>query len=107
MDNIKSDSYFVNLIKSDIYKISEYIKNVSFDDFMNDERLIDAVLFRMIQAIENIKKLSDTFKEERNDVKWNKIIGFRNRIVHDYGKTDYSIVYEVATIDLPELLIKL
>ena len=31
-------------------------------------------------------------------------MGFRNGIVHEYGKTDYTIVYETVTQDLDELL---
>ena len=27
-------------------------------------------------------------------------MGFRNGIVHEYGKTDYTIVYEVTTKNL-------
>ena len=61
------------------------------------------MLFRLIQIVENIKKLSDEYKKEHNDIEWNDIIGLRNRIVHDYGKTDYSIVYEVVSTDLPVL----
>ena len=70
---------------------------------MDDEQLIDAVLFRLIQMTENIKKLSTRFKEQHASVSWNDIVGFRNRIVHDYGKTDYTIVYEVVSNDIPNL----
>ena len=52
---------------------------------------------------ENIKKLSIMFKEQHTSVSWNDIVGFRNRIVHDYGKTDYTIVYEVVSNDIPNL----
>ncbi|MCR5462606.1 MAG: DUF86 domain-containing protein [bacterium] len=43
------------------------------------------------------------FKNQHNDIEWIEIIGFRNRIVHDYGKTDYSVVYEVITQDIEKL----
>lgn len=36
--------------------------------------------------IEKIKYLSLEFKKKYNYIPWNDIIGFRNRIVHDYGK---------------------
>ena len=52
---------------------------------------------------ENIKKLSVAFKDKYRNIGWNDIIGFRNRIVHDYGKTDYTIVYEVVYSDIPNL----
>ena len=29
-----------------------------------------------------------------------EIVGFRNGIVHDYGKTDYTIVYDIISKDL-------
>ena len=54
-------------------------------------------MFRLIQLIENIKKISSEFKTQHNEISWNNILGFRNGIVHDYGETDYTIVYEIAT----------
>ena len=30
-------------------------------------------------------------------------MGFRNGIVHEYGKTDYTIVYEIITDGLDQL----
>jgi len=54
MDNIKNDKYYINQILDDIDKIMKYTNNVSYDDFMDDEQLIDAVLFRLIQMTETI-----------------------------------------------------
>lgn len=103
MDNIKNDKYYVKSILEDIEKILKYTDNVSYEEFVDDEQLIDAILFRLIQMTENIKKLSTNFKENHNNISWNDIVGFRNRIVHDYGKTDYTIVYEVISNDIPNL----
>ena len=103
MDNVKDDKYYVNLILEDIDKIIKYTFNISYNDFISDEQLIDAILFRLIQMTENIKKLSNSFKEKYSNIAWNDIVGFRNRIVHDYGKTDYTIVYEVVSSDIPIL----
>lgn len=104
MDNIKNDNYYVGQIISDIEKILTYTKDINYDEFLEDEQLVDAVLFRLIQMTENVKKLSPTFKSIHNGIEWNEIIGFRNKIVHEYGKTDYSIVYEVVNNDLKQLL---
>ena len=53
--------------------------------------------------VENIKNISIEFKKQYSYIPWGKIVGFRNGIVHEYGKTDYRIVYETATQDLNEL----
>ena len=103
MDNVKNDKYYMNLIIDDIDKILKYTNNVSYEGFIEDEQLVDAILFRLIQMTESIKKLSVAFKEKHNNISWNDIVGFRNRIVHDYGKTDYTIVYEVVSNDIVTL----
>jgi len=103
MDNLKNDKYYIDLAKKDIEKIIQYTKDISYEEFINDEQLIDAVMFRLVQMVENIKKITNKFKEEHNEIEWNEIIGFRNKIVHDYGKTDYNIVYEVIKEDIQKL----
>ena len=103
MDNVKNDSKYAQQIIKDISAIQKYINNKSYEEFVSDDELIDAIMFRFIQLIENIKKISEEFKELHSNIPWGKIMGFRNGIVHEYGKTDYSIVYETATQNLDEL----
>ena len=103
MDNIKDDKYFALKIVENITYIQKYISNKSYEEFMNDSELNDAIMFRFVQLIENVKHISKEFKNEHNYIPWGKILGFRNGIVHEYGKTDYVIVYETATQDLDEL----
>ena len=103
MDNIKSDKYFIIKAVSDIDLIKKYVGEKSYDQFVNDDLLVDAVMFRLIQMVENLKNLSDEFKNANPKIHWGEIIGFRNGIVHEYGKTDYSIVYEIIEDDLDEL----
>ena len=71
---------------------------------MADQKLNDSIMFRFIQLIENIKNLSDEFKNENPQIPWGDIIGFRNGIVHEYGHTDYRSVYNTFHgSDLDEL----
>ena len=57
----------------------------------------------LIQMIENIKNISPEYQSRHSDIKWGKIIGFRNGIVHEYGETDYTIVYQIVTKGISEL----
>jgi uncharacterized protein with HEPN domain len=104
MDNKKNDNYYALKALEHIKTIKKYIANKTYDEFILDDELIDAVMFRLIQLTENIKKLSNEFKERNSNVPWGKIIGFRNGIVHEYGKTDFTIVYETVCNDLDELI---
>lgn len=37
-------------------------------------------------------------------VPWHLMWGMRNRLIHDYGNTDYLIVYRVISEELPNLI---
>ena len=102
MDN-KNDSYYIQQALIEIDVIIEYTKSLSYEELMSDVRTIDATMFRLQQMIEKIKNLSPEFKEKHKEIPWGDIIGFRNGIVHEYGKTDYTTVYEVITKDIYQL----
>ena len=97
MDNKKDDRYYATKAIADIDAISKYMRGKSYDGFVSDGLLTDAIMFRLIQLVESIKNISDSCKREHPEIHWGEIIGFRNGIVHEYGKTDYTIVYEIVT----------
>ena len=47
--------------------------------------------------------MTDEFKEKYELVNWFRIIGFRNRIVHDYMGVDYKIVWTIIEKDIDKL----
>ncbi len=104
MDNIKTDSYYVQKIIKDLAFVTTQMQNVTIDELNANEILLDSMLFRMIQISENSKNLSEEYKEKYADIPWNAVYGFRNRIVHDYGNVDLHIVYETLKNDIPDLL---
>ncbi len=99
----KNDSYYIEQALVEIDHIVGYTKGLSYEDFMNDMKTVDATMFRLQQMVEEIKNISLKYRNEHSEIPWGEIIGFRNGIVHDYGKTDYTTVYEVITTDIYEL----
>ena len=106
MVNPKGDKYYIRKIIEDLKYIVEHTKNVDKAEFYRDELLRDATLFHMIQLSESVKKLSSEIRQKRADIPWNEMYGMRNRIVHDYGNVDLSVVYDTVKEDIPELLSK-
>lgn len=104
MDNVKTDSYYIEKIRKDLEFIVEHMRNVDMEELNADEVLLDSMLFRMIQISANAKKLTDEYRLNRGDVPWGAMFGLRNRIVHDYGNVDLKVVYETLKYDIPELL---
>lgn len=100
---IKNDSHYMEKALQEIAIIIKYTAGMSYEEFMSDMRNIDATIFRLEQLIEQIKHLSEEFKVSHKEMPWGDIIGFRNGLVHEYGSTDYSTVYEVIHKDIYEL----
>lgn len=104
MDNLKNNDYYIQKIKRDLEFIVVHMQDVDLEELNANEILLDSMLFRMIQISENVKNLSDEYKQARGHIPWNALYGLRNRIVHDYGNVDLNIVYETLKNDIPELL---
>ena len=107
MDNIKNDDYYVNKLLKDIKFIIEKTKGITLNELEENEVLCDSVLFRLIQISENSIKLTTDFKNSHKDIPWQAIKGMRNRIVHDYGEVEFTIVYQTITEDIPDICKKL
>ena len=104
MDNVKNDEYFLTKIINDLEFIEKHMRNVTYDEFAENEILQDSMMFRLIQVSENAKKLTEEYKEKKSDVPWRAISGLRNKIVHEYGGVDYRIVFDTLKEDVSYLL---
>ena len=103
MDNYKNDNYYIEKALNDIDIIIKYTSGKTYEEFMSDETIIDATMFRLIQMTESIKNISLEYKEANSQIPWGEIVGFRNGIVHEYGETDYTVVYDIITKDIYDL----
>jgi uncharacterized protein with HEPN domain len=103
MDNLKNDRYYLEKILTDISFVLAHMKDVTRKDFEENEILVDSVMFRLIQVSENSERLSETFRMRHDRIPWHAMKGLRNRIVHEYGNVDLSVVYDTVDRDLPQL----
>ena len=94
----------VNDICEAIQRIENYIKGMSFEDFSQDQKSIDAVARNLEIMGEAANRLPDEYKEKYSDIEWYKIVGLRHRIVHEYFGVDLQIIWQILQKDLPELL---
>lgn len=90
-----------------IEKIERYTNGLSYDDFCNDEMVVDACVFNLSQLGETSNKISESFEVDHPEIPWRQLYGLRNRIVHDYDGVKLTVVWEVICGDLPELKGKL
>lgn len=104
MDNKKDDGYFINKIINDLRFLIAHTGNLTLENISDDEVLLDSIMFRLVQISENSGKLTEGFKQRYREIPWSAIRGLRNRLVHDYGEVDLTIVYDTVKRDIPDLL---
>ena len=98
------DEIYLGEIKEFGQKIIGFTANLSYEQFLGDEKLQLAV----VKLIENIgevsRRLSESCRASHPGVDWRKAMAMRNRLVHDYMDVDLAIVFDVATHEVPLLL---
>jgi uncharacterized protein with HEPN domain len=83
--------------------LAEASREVSWDEFSDDETLKRAFA-RSIEVIgEATKNLSPEIRDRHPNVEWRAMAGMRDQLIHGYFGVDYEIVWEVATEKAPEL----
>jgi len=88
-------------------KILNYTLGLTFDQFIADNKTVDAVIRNFEIIGEAANRLPEEFKDMHPDVDWHRIRGFRNRIIHDYFGIDYNIVWQIKETYLPTVITKL
>ncbi len=103
MDNRKDDTYYLGKIITDLEFLIRQTSGKTKEEIRDNEILVDSIMFRLIQISENSDKLTPNFKETNTNLPWREIKGMRNRIVHDYGVVDMTIIYDTVSKDIPKM----
>jgi uncharacterized protein with HEPN domain len=85
-------------------KILTYTAGLSFEQFLSDDKTIDAVIRNFEIIGEAANRLPEEIRDQYANIDWHRIRGFRNRIVHDYMGIDYKIVWLIKENFLPPII---
>ncbi len=85
-------------------KILSYCKGLNFDQFVENQMLVDAVVRNFEIIGEAATRMPDAFKEQHSHIPWARLKGFRNRLIHEYFGVDYAIVWDIIEYELAALV---
>jgi uncharacterized protein with HEPN domain len=99
----RDDTVYLLHILDAIASVEEYTRGMSENEFLGNSMAHDAVV-RQIEIIgEAARNVSDEFQEKHPNLPWMKMIGIRNKIIHEYFNVNYAIVWDTIKDDLPTL----
>jgi len=84
--------------------IQDWTSEISYHEFINDAKTIDAVVRNFEIIGEAANRIDDDTKLEHPEIDWRRLRGFRNRIVHDYFGIDYEIVWSIIKDNINDLI---
>ena len=67
-----------------ISKIENYTKGMSYDEFIHDEKTIDAVIRNLEIIGEAAKNIPEDAKNKYPEIPWKEIAGMRDKLIHAY-----------------------
>jgi uncharacterized protein with HEPN domain len=107
MTRIKDERYYAAKLLAEVNKLLSFAKRVDFSDPERNEEALYAVGFCVVQARETIGHLSSEFCRSKLGIRPDRFFDFRNLLVHEYGKTDYSAYEQFVRVDVVHLKIAL
>lgn len=75
----------------------------TFEQFKQDGKTQDAIMFNLVILGEAANKTSPEFRDLHPELPWASMIGTRNIIVHGYDQIKLNIVWDILTKELRRL----
>jgi uncharacterized protein with HEPN domain len=102
----RDKAYFFDIADSARLAV-EYIAGISYEEFLNNKAIQDAVIRRIEIIGEAVNRISKESKIKYSYLPWNEMKGMRNLLIHEYDEIDLKNVWDTVKNDLPELILEI
>jgi uncharacterized protein with HEPN domain len=86
-----------------IERVRRYTEGMTFDDFCNDTKTVDAVVRNVTVIGEAARHVAEDVVTSHPDLPWREMRDIRNVVVHEYFGISLPILWETIRSDLPPL----
>ena len=96
----KVDDPYVQHILGAISDLESFFTGRTYDDLLLDRMLQDAAVKEFEVIGEAAKRISPQTKRKYTEVPWKKIMGMRDKLIHDYFDIHLPTVWETFQTDI-------
>ena len=90
-----------------IERIEQYVAGLQLAAFKASQITVDATVRNLEVIGEASRNIPEDVKEAHPELEWAKIVGLRNRVVHEYFGVDLDIIWRIVDDELPALKAKM
>ncbi len=94
---------FIQDILDCITSIEKFVENMSFNEFVQDDRTSSAVVRKLEIIGEATKNIPKEIRQKHRNMPWTDMAKMRDKIIHFYFGVDYEIVWKVINERLAKL----
>lgn len=88
-------------IREGCEKVRRFTAEMGVDEFVEDARTYDAVLWNLAVIGEAAKEVPDDIRERHDSVEWRKIAGLRDVLVHAYFGLEDETLWDISRTRSP------
>jgi uncharacterized protein with HEPN domain len=104
---MRNDTTYVQHMIEAIETIQAYIGECTFEAFVDNRMMVDAVVRELEILGEAANQVSEALKDKHPEIPWFKMRGLRNFVIHEYFAVNEKIVWDTCKENLPGLKVQL
>ena len=86
-----------------IQKIIKFIKGLTKEEFIKDDKTVFAVIRALELIGEAVKNIPQEIKIKFNEIPWKELADLRDKLIHSYFGIKLDIVWKGITEEIPPL----
>lgn len=84
-------------------KVLEFVIDISYDEFIHDDKTVFATV-RALEIIgEGVKNIPDDIRRNYPEIPWKGMAGMRDKVIHEYFGVDLKLVWKTIDERIPEI----
>ena len=94
---------YLNDIVDAMAKALKFVEEMSYEDFVNDDKTVFAVV-RALEIIgEAVKNIPEDLRTKHSNIPWKDLAGMRDKLIHGYFGVDLRRVWKTVKEVIPAM----